>query len=585
MPEMATTHVLRRSREPEGAAHALRHAASAAASTSPIDGGATWAAEERGPRAAPAVRLAAPSARRTARSTWSWRGAASAARSAMPATARSTAPPTAPSTGCASRCLRARTARTAWPWIRRTRSGCTSRPGAARPRAATRAAASSSRPMAGKAWKPVLPAFQHVYDVTIDPRDPAVLYASGFDQSAFRSADRGATWTRIRGFNFKWGQRVIPDPRDPAKIYVTTYGGGVWHGPATGDPRRGRGRGAVRPLPQRSRPRRSAPAHVGFLPARRSDPCCAPGSDARLEALVEANIAGIHAYQIGARAEGRQGRPGLLAADGAARTRRSRPRRLTRRHSSKNDPAVVKAWAQGKPSTFDPAKDLMPLLASRPVAVGRNPARSTSSPRYLAAAAQGRPRCQVRAIANLYQTVLEVERDGDRLQELFALLHRPRPARVRRPARPARDATTDLLAVGRQLEGKSCASPVGLTAAEWQIAGRKIWNWGEKNQHIRDARVLAKELLAEPDVAALIPKMRGDARAEGRGHRPLVHHGPPLVVALGLRPHRHRDVRGRRTPRSSSGSSRAGGSPRRAPTRTSSRTRWPGSRTSSCSWS
>jgi len=88
----------------------------------------------------------------------------------------------------------------------------------------------------GKGWKAVLPAFQHVYDITIDPRDSTVLYASGFDQSAFRSADRGLTWTRIRGFNFKWGQRVIPDPQDPAKIYVTTFGGGVWHGPATGDP-------------------------------------------------------------------------------------------------------------------------------------------------------------------------------------------------------------------------------------------------------------------------------------------------------------------------------------------------------------
>jgi len=71
---------------------------------------------------------------------------------------------------------------------------------------------------------------------------------------------------------------------------------------------------------------------------------------------------------------------------------------------------------------------------------------------------------------------------------------------------PGGDA--DLLAVGRQLEGKSCPGPVGTTAAEWQIAGRKIWNWGEKNQHIRDARVLADELLAEPDVAALVPKMR-----------------------------------------------------------------------------
>ena len=88
----------------------------------------------------------------------------------------------------------------------------------------------------GQEWRPVLPDYQHVYDVTIDPRDDTVLYASGFDQSAFRSSDRGLTWTRIRGFNFKWGHRVLPDPRDPGKIYVTTYGGGVWHGPAVGDP-------------------------------------------------------------------------------------------------------------------------------------------------------------------------------------------------------------------------------------------------------------------------------------------------------------------------------------------------------------
>ena len=30
---------------------------------------------------------------------------------------------------------------------------------------------------------------------------------------------------------------VLPQPLDPAKIYVTTYGGSVWHGPAKGDPR------------------------------------------------------------------------------------------------------------------------------------------------------------------------------------------------------------------------------------------------------------------------------------------------------------------------------------------------------------
>ena len=89
---------------------------------------------------------------------------------------------------------------------------------------------------AGASWRPVLTADQHVYDVTLDPRDPSILYACGFESNAWRSADRGETWTRLRGYNFKWGHRVIPDPSDPALIFITTFGGSVWHGPAAGDP-------------------------------------------------------------------------------------------------------------------------------------------------------------------------------------------------------------------------------------------------------------------------------------------------------------------------------------------------------------
>jgi photosystem II stability/assembly factor-like uncharacterized protein len=89
----------------------------------------------------------------------------------------------------------------------------------------------------GKSWRNTLSRDQYIYDVTVDPSDPRILYACGFSSSAWRSEDRGETWRRIRGFNFKWGHRVIPDPFDRAKIYITTYGGSVWHGPAQGDPR------------------------------------------------------------------------------------------------------------------------------------------------------------------------------------------------------------------------------------------------------------------------------------------------------------------------------------------------------------
>ena len=87
----------------------------------------------------------------------------------------------------------------------------------------------------GKTWTQVMKHDQHIHSVTFDPRN-ARYYASGFNGSAYYSEDGAKTWTRIRGFNFKWGHRVIPDPHDAEMIYITTFGIGVWHGPAKGNP-------------------------------------------------------------------------------------------------------------------------------------------------------------------------------------------------------------------------------------------------------------------------------------------------------------------------------------------------------------
>jgi len=86
----------------------------------------------------------------------------------------------------------------------------------------------------GRSWRQIFDSDRHVYDVTIDPNDTKVLYASGFESSAWRSIDRGEHWSRIPGFNFKWSYRVILDPSDANKIYVSTFGGSVWHGPLIG---------------------------------------------------------------------------------------------------------------------------------------------------------------------------------------------------------------------------------------------------------------------------------------------------------------------------------------------------------------
>ncbi len=86
----------------------------------------------------------------------------------------------------------------------------------------------------GGTWKPIFTQLQHVYDLTIDTHHPDTLYFTGSDAAAYRTTDRGAHWMRIKGYDFKQGNRIFIDPGDSNQIYITTYGGGVWHGPATG---------------------------------------------------------------------------------------------------------------------------------------------------------------------------------------------------------------------------------------------------------------------------------------------------------------------------------------------------------------
>jgi hypothetical protein len=237
-------------------------------------------------------------------------------------------------------------------------------------------------------------------------------------------------------------------------------------------------------------------------PQEKAPRVAAPGP-ARLEQLVDANIVGVHAYQI------------LLARKQSnvdpvcwsARDKKDADLEELVAHQASllSSSATARAWALGAPATFDPGKDLQPLLAAQLPMPADLPVNVFAG--YLRERAPHYRGEEIRSVANLYQTVLEVERDGDRLQDLYAFyIALGLPVYVGQFGLPGSDE--DFLAAGRLLEGRSCSSPVGLSAAEWQIAGRKIWNWGEKNLHIRDASVLAAELLTEPDVKALETRIR-----------------------------------------------------------------------------
>jgi hypothetical protein len=227
-------------------------------------------------------------------------------------------------------------------------------------------------------------------------------------------------------------------------------------------------------------------------------------TESRLEQLAEANIIGVHAYQI--ELSRRQGNIDTTCWPQQTPSDSQLQALVAHQASLLAAPAEsAKAWAQGNKSSFNPQTDLEPLLHS---GLSLDPALPVNVfTRCLETNAPGPPRSHIRSVANLYQTVLEVERDGDLLQDLYGFyIGLGLPVYVGQLGLPG--TNEDFLAAGRELEGPSCASPVGLSAGEWQIAGRKIWNWGEKNLHIRDANVLAKELLAEQGVANLIPQMK-----------------------------------------------------------------------------
>ena len=222
----------------------------------------------------------------------------------------------------------------------------------------------------------------------------------------------------------------------------------------------------------------------------------------RLAKLVEANVIAVHAFQV------------LLAKSSgkgekcfSANTVSDTELNALSEHQAKllkTDIKQLRRWVNGLESTFNPEQDLQPILVTELRIPDNAPVNVFT--RYLRQNTKVSD-VNTRVVASLYQTVLEVERDGDRLQEEFAFyIGLGLPVYVGQFKLPGTDA--DLLAVGRRLEGQSCEAPVGTSAAEWQIAGRKIWNWGEKNLHIRDERVLAAELLKEPEVKRLEPQLR-----------------------------------------------------------------------------
>jgi len=83
----------------------------------------------------------------------------------------------------------------------------------------------------GQAWTLCLNPEQSFYGLLVDPKNTNTVYAVNFHADLMKSTDWGINWSKVEGYDFYWGHRPFIDPLHDGYLYVTTFGGGVWHGP------------------------------------------------------------------------------------------------------------------------------------------------------------------------------------------------------------------------------------------------------------------------------------------------------------------------------------------------------------------
>jgi hypothetical protein len=83
---------------------------------------------------------------------------------------------------------------------------------------------------AGASWQRRFDESAHAYGVSVGA--DGVLHLCTFEGRTWRSANGGRSWAALEGIRFTWQKTVQPDPSDPSRIFVSTFGAGLWRGPA-----------------------------------------------------------------------------------------------------------------------------------------------------------------------------------------------------------------------------------------------------------------------------------------------------------------------------------------------------------------
>lgn len=83
-------------------------------------------------------------------------------------------------------------------------------------------------------WPEGGPGWIGVQNPSIDPYNPKRVWVTTGTHGTMVTDDFGTTWKVLKGLPFRPCTRVVVDPDDHETIWVTTFGGGIWKGPALG---------------------------------------------------------------------------------------------------------------------------------------------------------------------------------------------------------------------------------------------------------------------------------------------------------------------------------------------------------------
>jgi hypothetical protein len=221
-----------------------------------------------------------------------------------------------------------------------------------------------------------------------------------------------------------------------------------------------------------------------------------------LSALATALISGVHWGQVLRQEKPNSALKGDPVLFGRGKLPAGRPEKLFDNFKKlvTTPPPKIVAWVEGQenPEISALVKDLIadPIPDSEKLPVNVMIA-------YMRKRLTGPEDFFVRAVANMVQLCLEVDHDGTYLQNLFSIYI---ALGVKQVYLPTDDA--EQIAAGKELAPQCCKCPYEVDAAAFHAIIKKIVQWTTKNSGQRDRYVLAREMLEDPEVKPLIPKLK-----------------------------------------------------------------------------